>query len=182
MAAGNRVDPFRSYNFAVEVEGLHAGGFSEVSGLDLDIEFQEYREGGVNTFMHRRAGPAKYPSNLVLKRGMTDGQVLWQWYWDVVQGRIKRKNVSILLMDQGGQERLRWNFEKAYPVKWVGPDMRAGSSEVAIESMELAHKGLMGSGMIVASQLAGPSVAVANLSVSVGVHSRQASMQASRQV
>jgi phage tail-like protein len=171
MATGKRVDPFRSYNFAIEIEGLVAGGFSEVSGLEVDIETQDYREGGVNGFIHKRAGPAKYPSNLTLKRGVTDNEVLWNWYWNVVQGMIERKNVSVLLMDQAGQERLRWNFEKAYPVKWVGPDMRAGNSDLAIESMELAHKGLMSGGMLVVSALQASiafPVMAANLSVSVG--------------
>jgi phage tail-like protein len=143
MARGRRVDPFRGYNFAVEIEGLVAGGFSEVSGLGLDLEVLEYREGGVNGFIHKRAGPAKYGSNLILKRGVTHSKVLWNWYWDVVQGTIERKNVSILLMDEAGDERLRWNFEKAYPVKWAGPGLRAGSAEVAVETLELAHKGLM---------------------------------------
>jgi phage tail-like protein len=143
MATGSRVDPFRGYNFAVEIEGLVAGGFSEVSGLELELEVQEYREGGMNGFVHKRAGPAKYASNLVLRRGMTDSKVLWNWYWDVTQGTIQRKNVSILLMDEAGEEKVRWNFEQAYPVKWAGPGFKAGANEVAVESVELAHKGLM---------------------------------------
>jgi phage tail-like protein len=143
VTAGSRTDPFRGYNFAVEVEGLVAGGFSEVTGLNLELEVQEYREGGVNGFTHKRAGPARYPSNLVLKRGLTRNKVLWNWYWDVVHGRIQRKNVSILLMDEAGDEKLRWNFQKAYPVKWTGPDLRAASNDVAVEALELAHKGLL---------------------------------------
>ena len=138
-----RTDPLRGYNFAVEVEGLVAGGFSEVTGLTLELEVQDYREGGVNGFIHKRAGPARYSSNLVLKRGVTASKILWNWYWDVVQGRVDRKNVSILLMDEAGQEKVRWNFEKAYPVKWTGPDLRAATSDVAVESVELAHKGLL---------------------------------------
>ena len=126
----------------MEVEGLVAGGFTEVSGLQVEIEVHEYREGGVNSFIHKRAGPAKYGSNLVLKRGMTDVKTLWQWYWDVINGRVERRNVSVLLMDRAGQEQRRWNFEQAYPVKWSGPDLKANSSEVAVESLELAHKGL----------------------------------------
>jgi phage tail-like protein len=140
---GGRQDPLLDYNFAVEIEGLVAGGFSEVSGLEVELEVQDYREGGVNSFIHKRAGPAKYSSNLILKRGMTDNMVLWNWYWNAVQGIIDRKNVSILLLDQAGQEVVRWNFEQAYPVKWTGPDLRATANEVAIESLELAHKGLM---------------------------------------
>ena len=144
LGLGGRKDPYLSYNFAVEIEGLVAGGFSEVSGLQTEIEVQEYREGGVNEFIHKRAGPTKYPSNLILKRGVTDVRALWDWYWDVAQGTIKRKNVSVLLLDSSGQEKLRWNFERAYPVKWIGPDLKATASEVAVESVELAHCGLAG--------------------------------------
>lgn len=144
MALGERKDPFLSYNFAVEIEGLVVGGFSEVSGLQAEIEIQEYREGGVNEYMLRRAGPVKYPS-LVLKKGITDQRSLWDWYKKVMTGTIERKNVSVLLLDSTGEEKLRWNFEKAYPVKWSGPDLRGTAGEVAVESIELAHNGLSGS-------------------------------------
>ena len=141
MAVGDRKDPFPGYNFAVEIEGLVAAGFSEVSGLNLEIEVQEYREGGLNEFVHKRAGPAKYP-NLVLKHGLTVAHDLWDWYWDVTQGTVDRKNLSVILMDSTGEERVRWNFEQAYPVKWTGPDLRASANELAVESLEFAHKGL----------------------------------------
>jgi phage tail-like protein len=143
MTPGVRRDPLLGYNFAVEIEGLVTGGFSEVTGLEVELEVQDYREGGVNGFIHKRAGPAKYSSNIVLKRGMTDNKVLWNWYWDVLQGIVDRKNVSILLLDEAGEEKLRWNFEQAYPVKWTGPGLHATANEVAIESLELAHKGLI---------------------------------------
>jgi phage tail-like protein len=137
-----RKDPFGGFNFAVEVHDLVVGGFSEVSGLQVEIEVQDYREGGRNHYVHKLAGPAKYSSNLVLKRGVTDVKTLWDWYWDVIHGRVTRKNVSVLLMDRAGQEKRRWNFRCAYPVKWSGPDLKANSSEVAVESIELVHKGL----------------------------------------
>jgi phage tail-like protein len=143
MANGDRKDPFLGFNFAVEIEGLVAGGFSEVLGLQTEIEVQDYREGGVNEYIHKRAGPAKYPSNLVLRKGMTDARALWGWYRKVAQGKIERKNVSVVLLDSAGQEeKVRWNFGNAYPVKWVGPDLKGASSEVAVEVVELAHSGL----------------------------------------
>jgi len=142
MGLVGRKDPYLGCNFMVEIEGLVAGGFNEVSGLQTEIEFYEYREGGLNEYTHKRAGPAKYPSNLVLKRGITDVRTLWNWYRQVAQGTIERKNLSVLLLDSTGQEKLRWNFENAYPVKWVGPNLKGSSSEVAAESVELAHRGL----------------------------------------
>ena len=142
MATGDRKDPFLGFNFAVEVRGLVVGGFSEVTGLQAESEVQEYREGGVNEYIHKRAGPIKYPSNLTLKRGITDAAALWPWYRDVMNGKIERKNVSIILMDSAGEEKRRWNFQRAYPVKWVGPDLRGATAEVAAETVELAHDGL----------------------------------------
>lgn len=153
-----RHDPLLGFNFSVEVEGLTVGGFNEVSGLQAETEVQEYREGGVNEFVHKRAGPTRYPSNLVLKKGMADSTALWSWYCDVIQGKIERKNLSIVLMDSAGQENRRWNFQQACPVKWAGPPLRAGASEVAVEVVELVHKGLQLSSAPAAP--AAPAVAV----------------------
>lgn len=119
------------------------GGFSEVSGLTAEIEMHEYREGGLNEYMHKRAGPTKYPGNLILKRGISETAGLWSWYADVMQGKIKRKTVSVVLLDSACQERRRWNFQHAYPVKWEGPGLRAATAEIAVETVELAHNGLL---------------------------------------
>ena len=61
----------------------------------------------------------------------------------MTQGRIRRKDVSILLLDSTGEEQWRWNFRQALPVKWVGPQFRASNAEIAIETLELVHKGLV---------------------------------------
>jgi phage tail-like protein len=142
MAVGDRVDPYLSCHFLIEIEGLVVGGFSEVTGLTVEVEVEEYREGGLNAYVHRLAGPARYPNNLVLKHGLTDSDTLWSWHQDVASGHIQRRNGSIILLDSAGEEQWRWNFVDAYPVRWVGPDLRAGSAEVAIETLELAHRGL----------------------------------------
>jgi len=143
MPPGDRHDPVLSFNFQLESGGMFVAAFSEVSGLQAEIEVNEYREGGVNGYIHKRAGPAKYSSNLVLKKGITDDQRLWSWYCKVLQGTIKRESVAVVLLDSAGTEQRRWTFQNAYPVKWAGPDFKAQSSEVAIESMELAHEGLV---------------------------------------
>jgi phage tail-like protein len=139
---GERNDPFLVYNFAVEIESVVAGAFNEVSGLECEIEVLDYREGGLNTYAHKFAGPVKYVSNLILKRGLVDGRTLWPWYWDVVHGTIQRQNMSVILLNTSGGEARRWNFEQAYPVKWTGPALHAMQNEVAIESIEFAHNGL----------------------------------------
>lgn len=142
MAVGDRADPYLAFNFVIELEGIVVGGFSEVSGLQVEMETQDYREGGVNEYLHKLAGPTRYPSNLVLKRGLTDAETLWNWQQEVMQGPIARKNGSIMLLNSAGEETWRWNFVGAYPVRWVGPELRAGTAEVAVETLELVHQGL----------------------------------------
>jgi phage tail-like protein len=74
VAIDNRTDPYLGFNFVVEIDGIVLGGFSEVSGLQVEIEIQTFREGGVNQYMRQLPGPAKYPSNLIFKRGLTDDE------------------------------------------------------------------------------------------------------------
>lgn len=136
-------DPFTSFRFRAEIESLEVSGFSEVSGLTVETEVESFREGGVNTRDWQLAGPAKFPAKLTLKRGLADADALWSWYRDIMAGRIKRKQVTIKLMDYAGDEKWRWVFQKACPVKWNGPELRAKSTEVAFESIELIHEGIL---------------------------------------
>ena len=138
---GVRLDPYQGFNFLIEIEGILAGGFSECSGLTVETEFFEFREGGVNGFVHKFPGPTKYPP-LVLKHGLTMIDGLWRWYQDVVSGDFERKNGTIYLMNRSGFPVLWWDFKEAFPTKWTGPDLRANSGDVAFESIELAHRGL----------------------------------------
>jgi phage tail-like protein len=138
---GIRNDPYMGFNFFVEIESLIIGGFSEVSGLQVETAVEEYREGGCNEYVHKLAGPTHSP-NLVLKHGLTDVETLWMWHQDVAAGDIKRKNGTIYLLDRRGTPATWWDFKGAYPVKWTGPDLRADSNTVAVESVELAHRGL----------------------------------------
>jgi phage tail-like protein len=138
---GARLDPYQVHNFLVEIEGIIAGSFSECSGLQVETETFEYREGGVNDYMHRFAGPTKYPP-LILKHGLTQIFGLWSWHQDVVKGNIERKNGTIYLLDKKHLPVMWWDFKEAFPVKWTGPELRADSGSVAFESVELAHHGL----------------------------------------
>lgn len=142
MTLGKRKDPYLGFNFQIEIQGLVIGGFMEVSGLQVEIETKDYVEGGQNAFVHKLPGPARYPSNLTLKRGLTDSDLFWSWQKDVSAGKIKRRNGSVILLDESGTERLRWNFFNAYPVRWNGPQFNAESASVAFETLELAHTGI----------------------------------------
>ena len=135
-------DPFNAFNFRVEIEGLLVGGFSECTGLQVDVELEEYPEGGLNDYVHRFAGRTKYPP-LVLKRGLTTSDTLWKWHQDVISGQFTRKNGTIYLLNTLRVPILWWNFKNAIPTKWSGPDLRAATSEIAVESIELVHQGLI---------------------------------------
>jgi len=142
---GVSLDPFHAFNFLIEIEGILVGGFSECSGLSVETEFYDYREGGRNEYMHRFIGPTKYQP-LILKHGLTLIDGLWSWHQDVTQGidqgNFKRRNGTIYLLSKEKIPVIWWNFKEAFPYKWTGPEFRADSSNVAFESVELAHKGL----------------------------------------
>jgi phage tail-like protein len=134
-------NPYVNFRFLVEIQGFVVGGFSEVSGLQAETEVETIEEGGVNDYVHKIPKRTKYP-NLVLKRGLADSDVLWNWYKCVVNGKITRTSGAIILLDLEGNQKWRWNFKEAYPVKWVGPELKADSSTIAVETLELAHNGL----------------------------------------
>ncbi len=139
---GVRFDPYRNHNFLVEIDGLLTGGFTEVSGLESQIELESYAEGGVNGYVHQFPKRTTYP-NLVLSHGLTDIDTLWRWYHDASTGKIKQKNGTIMLLNRQRLPVMWWNFKKAYPVKWVGPQFNANNAtEVAVERVELVHQGI----------------------------------------
>lgn len=146
------------------------GSFSEASGLNAELDTEEYREGGNNTGPHQFIKWGKYP-NLVFKRGVTMNTDLWDWYYTVLykNKNPQRKNGIVLLTDRGsglsalgggptslglpGVDRLPiaiWYFRNALPVKLHGPALNAKTNEIAIETLELAHEALyrMGPSMV----------------------------------
>ena len=141
MPVGDRKDPYRAFNFLVELEGITRAGFREASGLDTSSDPVEYREGGEAITPRKLPGLIKY-SNISLKWGMTDDRELWDWHNKVLQGKVERKNGSIILLDEAGAEKLRWNFRNAWPSKWSGPSFNATGNDVAIESLEIVHEGV----------------------------------------
>jgi len=140
--SGARQDPYLGFNFVVEIDGLLAGGFREVRGLEASVEVRDYAEGGENGYLHKLPGETRYP-NLVLSRGLSDLDTLWVWFDDVTRGVIRRRNLSILLLDQERTPGMWWDIKDALPVRWTGPRLNAeGGTEVATESLELVHRGI----------------------------------------
>jgi phage tail-like protein len=134
-------DPYRCFNFLVEIDAVTVAGFSEVSGLTAETEVIEYRTGGTLGGARKLAGLTKY-ANITLKRGMTQNLELWNWYKNVVEGKTDRRSASIVLLNEAHQELLRWSVVDAWPGKWDGPALNARHNEIAIETLELAHEGL----------------------------------------
>ena len=141
MATGTIRDPYGTYNFLVEIDGITRAAFQKVSGFDSTTDVVEHREGGDNMTTRKLPGLTKH-SNIVLKWGMTDDRDLYEWHRRVTQGDVERKNGSIVLLDRKREEVARWNFVRAWPTKWDGPDLDAEKSDVAIETLELAHEGV----------------------------------------
>lgn len=142
MPTGKRNDPYGQFNFIVEIDGVVKGGFSEVSGLTTDANIIEYREGNEQQGTTRKLpGLMKY-NNIVLKRGWTSDRSLWEWRKKVIDGKTVRTGGAIILLDEARQEALRWNFREGWPSKWEGPALNGKTSEVAVETLEIAHEGL----------------------------------------
>lgn len=143
MPNAKRDDPFRAYNFKLEIDGITRAGFRECSGLDAGTDAVDYREGNEKGNVARKlTGLNKY-SNIVLKRGITDDHGLWDWRKTAIDGKTERKNGSIVLIDETGDgEKVRWNFVNGWATKWTGPTFNATSNDVAIETLEIVHEGL----------------------------------------
>lgn len=133
-------EAYPACRFYVEIGGTTKAVFTELSGLQVETEVEEYAEGGNNAFVHYLPGRTKV-GRLTLKRGMTASDELFKWYLHVAQGKVERRNVSIIMYDLEGNVLTQWDFRKAYPVRWTGPQFSADGSAAAVETLELAHDG-----------------------------------------
>ena len=140
-ASGSTPDPVAGMSFKVSTDDAQIGYFSECSGITAEYEVEEYAEGGQNTFVHKLRGRVKYP-NLSLKRGVTHETALLDWFF-TSQEWDQRATLTVSLQGPDGQVIRTWAFEGAFPVKWEGPSLNAGSTAVATETLEVAHRGLV---------------------------------------
>ncbi|MGG6297730.1 phage tail protein [Leptolyngbya sp. AN02str] len=137
----NRRDPLAGYNFYVEWNNIIHAGFRECSGLDSTQSAGEYREGTDPMTMRKLPGLVSY-SNITLQRGITNNNELWKWRENLIKGIADRRDISIVLLDDQAQEKIRWNLSLCWPTSWKAPDFNATADEVAIESIELVHEGI----------------------------------------
>ncbi|MES0199829.1 phage tail protein [Mesorhizobium sp. M0011] len=128
-----------NFRFLVEIDGIQRGGFARVKGIAREIKVDTYREGGVNDYEHKFVNQTTY-GNLVLERGLVD-DFMWSWHDRLVEGDVKRRPITIVMRDSTNNETWRWLIDGALPVKWSGTDLDAASSQIVVESIELAHRG-----------------------------------------
>ena len=130
-------DPYRAYNFKLEISGIAEGHFTECSGLSVKIESIPYREAGNNQIVRHIPGPVDYAS-VTMRYGVTASRDLWDWLQSTVAGNVERRNVSIILLDsKGASEVMRWNLLEAWPSEWQGAALNASERTLAIESLTL---------------------------------------------
>jgi phage tail-like protein len=133
-------DALLGHRFALEIAGIEQASFQECTGVQIQTEVFEYKEGGLNSYSHRLPGRTTY-SNVTLKWGSTDSPDLLDWYNSLIAAEKKadeKRHVSIIQYDEKPNEMRRWNLKFAYPVKWVGPSFNAATSALSIETLELA--------------------------------------------
>jgi phage tail-like protein len=132
MATGDRKDPYRGYNFRLEIDGIVQAGFHECTGL----EEKDSSVAAIKVSGSHKVG------DVTLKRGVIGDLSLLEWLKESAGGKTQRKNGSIILMDERHVEKTRWNFVGGWPTKWVGPSLNAAANDVAIETLEIVHEGL----------------------------------------
>ena len=134
--------PMPSYHFEVEWGGTRLG-FSEVSGLNIEVQVIEYRQGSSPIYSSiKMPGIPKY-SNITLKRGIIpNDNEFFQWLNTVTLNKADRRDITISLLNENHEPVMVWKVKNAFPVKIQGPVLKATGNEVAIETLEVAHEGL----------------------------------------
>jgi phage tail-like protein len=141
----NGKDPLIQFHYAIEIQGVLTGYFTECSGLGSEHEVIEHKV--VDTkgkeIIQKIPGRLKW-ENIVLKRGITNNMDIWDWRKKVEDGKVEeaRKNGSIVMMDHELKQVARWNFERGWPVKVTGPKLQSSSNEIGIEELTIAHERL----------------------------------------
>ena len=141
---GQLIDPYRNFNFLVELTegGIAQASFTECTGLGSTTEVIETREGGDNTTVRKLPGKTSF-TDITLKWGLTGSTELWDWRQQIIDGVVVRKNGSIVVFDLTNHtEVVRWNFVRAWPTRWEGPAFNAKGNDIAIDTLVLAHEGL----------------------------------------
>ena len=142
-STGDRNDPYSAFNFLVEIEGMNnVIAFSECSGLTMETDVIEYRNGDEDITVRKLPGLKKF-TNISLKRGFTDSKDLFEWRKTVMDGKTERRSGSIVLLNEARERALVWTFQQGWPTKLEGPSFNAKNNEVAIETLEIAVESIL---------------------------------------
>ena len=134
--------PLPQYHFKVEWGGRRLG-FSEVSGLTIEVEVIEYREGSSPEYASVKMPGIKRYGNITLRRGIVPrDNEFFEWLNTVSLNQVERRDIVISLLNENHEPVMVWKAKNAFPVKIQGPDLKATGNEVAIETLEIAHEGL----------------------------------------
>jgi phage tail-like protein len=133
-----RVDPFRTFNFRLEIANTAVAGFSECSGLTFDTDPVEYREGNDPRLSVKKLMGLRKFGHITLKRGYTTNKELWNWYKNILSGVADRRDGAIILMDEQHNDVMRWNWTDGWITKYQGSTFNAHANEVSIEQIDLA--------------------------------------------
>lgn len=138
-------DPLAGFQYAIEVQGIIKGYFTECSGLGSEHELIEHKivtEDGKEV-IQKIPGRLKW-QDITLKRGITDNMDIWDWRKQVEDGNVNdaRSNGSVIMFDQHLDEVARWNFENAWPLKVSGPSMKSDANEIGVEELTITHEGM----------------------------------------
>ncbi|CAB1062418.1 FIG00779234: hypothetical protein [Olavius sp. associated proteobacterium Delta 1] len=136
-----RNDPLRNFRFRLEIDGIQQAGFREVAGFDITVDPVDYREGNEPTHVRKLPGLTKY-GHITLKWGITDSMELYNWQKQVVDGDIQRKNIAIVVVDEAGQDKARFQIAEAWPTKYTPMDLNATANDVSIETLEICNEGV----------------------------------------
>jgi phage tail-like protein len=136
------VDPFRNFNFRLEIRDVAHGHFTECTGLGIRVHPIHYREGGTAQIVRALPGRVEY-AEVTLRYGLTHSTELWTWFLQSVQGKVRRQHVSIAMLEEDGvTEGLRWNLFNAWPSAWAGAPLDALGRDIAVEELKLAFDSL----------------------------------------
>ncbi len=137
-----RQDPLTEFKFTIEIGGIIQAGFTGCSGLSVKWKTKKYKEGGVNNYEHQLPERIK-AAKVTLKYGTVVSPEMWQWCTQGMDnGNVDYRNLSIVMYNNGWQESKRWNLERAYPIQWKGPSLKAASKKVSIETLVIAFHGM----------------------------------------
>ncbi len=134
--------PLPKFHFQVKWDA-EVMSFQEVSGLDMEAQMIEYRHGDSKEFSTVKMPGIKKFGNVTMKKGVfKSDNKFWDWFNEIKMNTIKRKPVTISLLDEEGGATMVWTLANAWPTKITGTDLKSDGNEVAIESIEIAHEGL----------------------------------------